>query len=269
MVQKTFHFLSGLPRSGSTVLASLLSQNPQVHVSPTSPLVGLMHGAKHMWDTAEHIKAYQAPKQIENVLGGMMQSFYAHVQKPVILDKNRAWANPENQGMLILALGRAPKIICTVRPVADVLASFIRLIRNNPQSVSFIDQELAALGEEKTDLNRCKLLMSEHGHVFQSWSVLKWGFEKYPRNMLFVEYDDLVAKPQEVLRRIYEFLELPAFVHDLQTITNPVPEDDERAYNLPGMHSVRPKLEKTAPNPREVLGEKIWGMYQGGEFWRK
>jgi branched-chain amino acid transport system permease protein len=36
------HVISGLPRSGSTLLSSLLSQNPDVYASISSPLLGAM-----------------------------------------------------------------------------------------------------------------------------------------------------------------------------------------------------------------------------------
>lgn len=36
------HFLSGLPRSGSTLLADILAQNPAVHAGMSSPLLGLV-----------------------------------------------------------------------------------------------------------------------------------------------------------------------------------------------------------------------------------
>ena len=41
------HLISGLPRSGSTLLAALLRQNPAVHAgvtSPVFPMVGAMLG---------------------------------------------------------------------------------------------------------------------------------------------------------------------------------------------------------------------------------
>ncbi len=265
--QKQFYLLAGLPRTGSTVLASILSQNPDIYVSATSPLVGIMHGAKHMWDTAEHIKAYAISGQIEAVMKGIVEGFYSHSSKPIILDKNRAWANSENQEMLGLALGHMPKIVCTVRPIADILSSFITLIRNNPNTTSFIDEELISIGEETTDTNRCKLLMSEAGHVFQSWSVLHIGSLKYRSNMLFVEYDDLVSHPERELMRIYNFLDVALFSHDVTHIINPVQEDDITAYNLPGMHSVRTTLGKISKDAKDVLGEKLYAQYQGGEFW--
>ncbi len=43
-MQYGLHFISGLPRSGSTLLAAILRQNPALHAGITSP-VGSMVGA--------------------------------------------------------------------------------------------------------------------------------------------------------------------------------------------------------------------------------
>jgi hypothetical protein len=37
--EKKFFFMAGLPRSGGTLLSSILSQNPDVYVSPQSTLL--------------------------------------------------------------------------------------------------------------------------------------------------------------------------------------------------------------------------------------
>lgn len=42
---KSFHFISGLPRSGSTLLAALLRQNPRFQADMTSGLGALVSGA--------------------------------------------------------------------------------------------------------------------------------------------------------------------------------------------------------------------------------
>ena len=41
-MEKTFHFISGLPRSGSSLLANVLAQNPRFCVSPTSGILDIM-----------------------------------------------------------------------------------------------------------------------------------------------------------------------------------------------------------------------------------
>ncbi|EUA91313.1 sulfotransferase [Mycobacterium ulcerans] len=38
---KAIHFISGLPRSGSTLLAALLRQNPRFQAGMSGPLAGL------------------------------------------------------------------------------------------------------------------------------------------------------------------------------------------------------------------------------------
>ncbi|MFS4516638.1 sulfotransferase, partial [Delftia tsuruhatensis] len=42
---RTLHFISGLPRSGSTLLAGILRQNPRFHAAMSSPVAGLVNGA--------------------------------------------------------------------------------------------------------------------------------------------------------------------------------------------------------------------------------
>ena len=48
-MKKQLHFLSGIPRSGSTVLAAILNQNPETHVSTTSGLVHALDGLANTW----------------------------------------------------------------------------------------------------------------------------------------------------------------------------------------------------------------------------
>ena len=39
-----FHFISGLPRSGTTLLSAILRQNPRFHANVTSPVASLFAG---------------------------------------------------------------------------------------------------------------------------------------------------------------------------------------------------------------------------------
>ena len=39
---RTIHFISGLPRSGSTLLAAILRQNPSLHAHISSPVGALI-----------------------------------------------------------------------------------------------------------------------------------------------------------------------------------------------------------------------------------
>ena len=39
----SFYFMAGLPRAGSTLLKSIIDQNPNVHTEPVSPVKELMY----------------------------------------------------------------------------------------------------------------------------------------------------------------------------------------------------------------------------------
>ena len=272
MRDKIFYFLSGLPRSGSTVLASILSQNPLIHVSPISILIGLVDSIRNVWDYSEHTKVHIVPGQYENMMKGLFHGLYHHIDNPIIIDKNRAWPHPLNILTLYQILGVAPKIICTVRDLPDILASFLRLIHNSQDSLSklsFIDKDLVSIDKECTDENRCNHLMSHQGHVFQAWSVLKWGYESQYRNCFhIVEYEDLVHDPGYVLLRIHDFLDVDQYRYNFEDIENSSQEDDS-LYGLPGMHSVRKSLHKKIydTSTKEVLGP-LYERYKGGSFWR-
>ena len=61
-MNKTFYFMAGLPRSGSTLLSSILNQNPRFYSGPSSPVLGAMFAVeqdfmgKKNWTENELIK---------------------------------------------------------------------------------------------------------------------------------------------------------------------------------------------------------------------
>ena len=70
---KTFYFLAGLPRSGSTVLASILNQNPEVYVTPTSPMLDLLVKNQDTFWELPPVKANPCPDQLTNVTRAMIR----------------------------------------------------------------------------------------------------------------------------------------------------------------------------------------------------
>jgi len=267
---KRFHFLAGLPRSGSTVLSSILSQNPALYASPNSALVELLVNVRNHLRVTEQARAFMQPGQEKDVLLAIMEGMYRFTDAPNILDKSRAWPHPENIKLLSDILPEEPKFIATVRDLPAALASFIALIEAHPEAESFVDRALKEKGLPLTTANRCEMLFSPGGTVWEAWYSLKMAFDAgYARLFHLVEYDDLAARPQETISGIYNFLGLEPYEHDLAAIFNKTPEDD-RVYNLPGMHDVRPALKKTSKDPAAVLGPDLAARYASvPHFWRE
>jgi sulfotransferase len=131
---KKIYFLSGLPRSGSTVLAALLQQHPEMHTTATSGLLDMLVGTLHAWaDSLSQRSCTKAneeqDKEIQRVLKAICETKYADIDKPVILDKARGWASDVNMPTMYNVLGYKPKIIATVRNVEDCVASMVRVAK--------------------------------------------------------------------------------------------------------------------------------------------
>lgn len=249
-MNKTLHFLSGIPRSGSTVLAAILNQNPMTHVSTTSGLVHALDGIANVWHSAGLLNENDKDRtKLAQTMRGMIDAFYEDTDKPIVIDKSRGWPIAQIQGAMAQVLGHQPKIIATVRSVHDCAASFVRIAK--PENLD----EFMASGQ----------LMD---HLKAAYISLQNGYNYAPENFLIVEYEDLIADPKAQLQRIHTFLDLPDFAYDFNNIDGSVvAEDDEQLHGTAGMHHVAPVLAKQhSQDPRDVLKHHYTSFCQP-EFW--
>jgi sulfotransferase len=270
--QKQYAFLSGLPRSGSTLLSSILNQNPAIHSGANSPMCGMMWHLEQSITATEQFNAYPKMHVVPPMVYGILESFYADRNESLVIDKSREWSMPQHLELLKRVLPYEPKIIITVRSIIEILASFINLVHNNASNVSFIDKEIEASQNfhfyRQPDETRCDSLMRPKGPIDNAlYGVM---FASQPENAKyfhFVEYDDIVANTPETIKGIYEFLGLEPFEHNYENIENKFHERDE-TYGLYGMHDVRRRLSRSTVNIGEVLTPYVLNKYSNMEFWR-
>lgn len=270
---KRFYYMAGLPRAGSTLLCSLLNQNPKFYATPSSPTPGVMLSAIQGFTGNELFYAYERPDAAKNVVSKLMPNFYEDIEAEVIIEKNRSWTN--NIEILKWYVDPEPKIICPVRGIDEILASFLAMIHRNPlkptdDTLNFIDQALVMKGQKLTDTNRCMHLISDAGVLGQAYVGLKDAFENHRKNIHFVEYNDLVANPALELARIYDFIGEPTYQHTFDDISNATQEADGSNYGLADMHEVRSVVEHRPDRvkPEDIVPEEILKSIQGEEFWR-
>lgn len=250
-MNKTFYFLAGLPRSGSTVLSALLNQHPDIHASGTSGMGEVMFNTFQAWKNSSAEQASPDPEQIKNVLRGIMSAKYQNVDKTIIIDKARNWAEASTIAVLKELLPYRPKIIATVRDIDDCAASFVRVSKPND-----IDDFLRNSG-----------LIS---HLKESYTVLHSGFQYDKSCFLFVEYEDMLNNSKKELDRIHEFLELTPFDYDFDHLDEYAPKElDEEIWNVPGLHTVAPKLQKRHNDKPEDVLEHLHYQFVQPCFWRE
>jgi sulfotransferase len=265
-MNKTYHFMAGLPRSGSTLLKSILDQNPNIHANPVSPVMELMYHTEEYLKQSEQYLGYPKPKSAYKIISSYIENYYFDREEPVIIDHCRAWSN--NIERIKTYITPNPKIICPVRDIAEILTSFITLVHRNDDQVSFIDQHLIEKGVTVDDDNRCQYLMSDDGIVEQAlWAQSQAFIKNDTRHLLMVEYDDLVNTPDETMRRIYDFLEMDYYDHNFKNVENNHRENDDQWY-LKDMHYVRKEVKKTSKKPEDVLSPYILNKYNKLEYWK-
>jgi len=239
-------FLSSIPRSGSTLLASLLEQRPDTYVSPTSNLGDIMGAVVGSFENNPATKAGQCSKdELYRTLKGIGDAKYANREESIIIDKGRMWPSPQIMETMNKVLGEQPKIIATVRPIAECISSFYVI-------------------DKGTDIKQWIKTSQLMEHLMQSYQALKAGYEAHPENFCLLEYDNLCDNPQGELDRISDFIGVERHVYNPHI--DQIKEDDN-AWKIENLHTLGSTIKKTGQNTRQILGDKLFEHYQGGEFW--
>lgn len=252
---KTYYFLSGLPRSGSTVLASILNQNPEVYVTPTSPMLNVSVAMQNAWREDPTVKANYFEDQIRNLTKAILPAYWQHRPESIIIDKGRGWS--KNMPTASALFGYPIKAISVERDLPSIMASWLTLLRKNPGN--FAERNVISKGFRPTDEN----LMAEMW--FNMVQDCMEGIAQIRKDALnqfiIVNYDDLITDPQTELNRITDFLNLPVWEYQFDNIINDTVDDDLVAWGLDGLHTIRSKLEKTAKPAIDVLGESLYNRF--------
>lgn len=254
---KTLYFLGGLPRSGSTLLGSLLNQHSEIYVSPTSPLGELVTEIEKIFNQLDIQYTFERNKVSYNVYSSVLANFYNHISKPIILDKHRFWG--KNIDTVKRFLSNKPKIILSYRSIPEVLTSYISLIERSKHEDNFIDNHLKNDNIPITNNNRAEYIWRYY--VAPSYESMIYAMTKYPEWIHLVEYNSLIETPQKELNRIYEFLNVSPHTNNFNNIKNYCAEEKDEKWGLRGLHDIRPKLSKISQNPVNIIGEENVQIY--------
>jgi sulfotransferase len=226
---KRYIGLSGLPRTGSTLLSSILSQNPKIHAEGNSAVCQLMWDMQcSVYDSS--ILQLTVSNRIDTgieLIKNIPNMYYKDVTASTVIDKCRSWTLPDNMAMLNKYFEHKPKVLVLERPLVEIVRSFVALRQaNNWQG----------------DLE-AELLDDWSEPIMRSYEGVKWAKANNNGEFLFVQYDDLLNNTKSTIDKIYEFCELESFEHDFNNIVNKHSEDDT-IYGMLGQHDIRPTISK-------------------------
>jgi sulfotransferase len=254
------HFVSGLPRSGSTLLSALLRQNPRFTAAMTSPVASLIGALLPKMSGASEFATFFDDARRREVLRAVVDAYYSDIANDrVVFDTNRTWTA---KAPLVKTLYPDARIICCVREVGWVIDSIEQMLRKNPTQLS----KVFNFRPGGTVYSRVETLMnSETGLVGLSWAAFReaW-FSENAKRLIVINYDSFVRNPKAVMARLYKELGEPLFDHNYENVAYDEPNYDAH-LGMPGLHKVQGRVEQ---RPREAcVPPDVFQKYADSNFW--
>jgi len=252
---KQLFFLVALPRSGNTLFASIMNQNPEIAATPNSITLEIMKDLFLLKQT-DVFHNYPDHKSLDNVLDAVYDNYYKDWPQRIIIDRGPVMT-PNNLSLIQKYYKRPFKCIVLLRNLMDVLASYMQWYTENPDA--FPNRYNC-----KNDDEKLSMIMNKEGAVAKDLEAIKNSYN-YPGLCHYVKYDDMVTQPEQEFRKIYQFLNEPYFNHRFnnldQVSVNGLSYDDRivgsnmhKLFDGPVRKVYNPYIEKIPERIKEKYG---------------
>lgn len=256
---KKYHLITGLPRSGTTLLSTILKQNPKFESSISGPLARFVRAIIQESSAQGGYRFECPPEKRKKLINGLFESYYDDPTKEVCFNQNRGW------GLLlptIKDLYPDAKILMCVRDIGWILDSFEVLQRKNPY-------EFTNMFNPEENINvytRCETLLNPGRSLGFAYNASKQAFfSEHKKSIMVIEYEQLAKDPESIIKALYAFIKEPLFKHDFSNVAASYDNFDDDVQ-LPGLHTTRAKVDFLQRNT--ILPMDIWQRVKGMEFWR-
>lgn len=246
------HALVGLPRAGSTLLANVLSQHPDIYVSGTSALsqavdavVTVLSGhAEIQADLANVPGSYD---RYRTALRQLAHGWYCDRTEAHVIDKGRGWIT---QRALLEQIEPGSTMIVTVRDPRDVIAS----IERKHRQTAIFHSPVASTIYDAADL-----LMKQDGMVGGPMKWIEDVIRRAQPGVVWVRYEQFVTMPDVVVATIHKALGLDdadAFVHDFDGVEN-VATDLDALYRNKYPHDGSGRIKPSGQHWSDILDPQL------------
>jgi sulfotransferase len=249
-MSKTIHFVSGLPRAGSTLLMNLLAQNPRVHATATSGLHEIGYIARQ-FSVTEEFKTIPNPQDGETlfydyVKGGCENAFNRLTERPVVVDKCRSWVGHLD---MLFAIWPDAKVLVPVRDMRGILASFEKKWRMHPFPFTGVEKQSPQNWTTVEKRAQGWLNIPPLGIAVERLSD---AVKRYKNKLHFVHFEDLTENPEETMKKIWNYLDETPFKHDFHNVAQYTTEHE---LGWPyGDHKIKNQVAPLPKDWHDVLG---------------
>ena len=252
---KQLLFLVAQPRSGNTLFASIMNQNPDIASTPNSITLEIIKDL-HLLKQTDVFLNFQDHKSLDNVLDTVFDTYYKDWLQRIIIDRGPVMLDG-NFKLMQKHFKRPFKCIVLLRDLMDVLASYMQWYTENPDA--FINRH-----NLKNDEEKLSMIMNKDGAVAKDLEAIKNSYN-YKDMCHYVKYDDMVTNSEQEFKKIYEFLGEPYFNHRFnnldQVSVNGLSYDDKivgsnmhKLFDGPVRKVYNPYIEKIPERIRQKYG---------------
>lgn len=248
--------VTGLPRSGSTLLCQLLAEHPEIGCEGhSSPLCNLILALRRLVSDDQFflsqldVQFEQSYANLKSAMQGFLRGWHEQNGRPVVVDKNRAWLHCIE---LLLELAPEAKLVVTVRELGQIYGS-IEAQHQKTLLVDFIDH-LA----DYDCFGRADQLFAKDKAVGAPLISLRAMADLPPKvkeRIYLLKFEDLMAAPGPTMDRLYAWLGVAPHTHDFGRLTVR-PHESDSHYRMkyrhrqhdhlaaPARHEVPPRIQR-------------------------
>ncbi len=209
-------FIVGMPRSGTTLLASILSNHRAIGTAGELSTLGDL-AAQLGKLTASGAPYPAVVKQLTQAAAAELVTKYEHrlrrdiaAEVPLVIDKNPL--NFRHLGLITLLFPQARIIHCTRQPLDTCLSNYF--------------QRFPLHMDYSFDLRNIAHFYSQYARLMQHWRAIP------AVKMIEVSYEDMILQTEQTARAVLEFLELEWEARCLAPHTNPSPVETASQWQV-------------------------------------
>ena len=263
MVPK-FVGVTGLPRSGSTLLCQLLGQHPEVYSDGrSSPLCNTLITIRRMVSDdvfflsqldMEFSKSYG---HLASAMQGYLRGWHHDCQSPMVVDKSRGWLRAIE---LLLNIDPDAKLIVCLRDLGQIYGS----IEAQHQRTILLD-----FSDHLADFDRFsradQLFMKDKviGSPLTALHAVADLPKEVQARLYYLRFEDLMDRPAACLKHLFDWLGVAPFDIELENLRRGSTESDSH-YRMKYLHNHQ---ERIAPPGRHEIPAKIQTLIDAAYPW--
>ena len=245
--------VTGLPRSGSTLICQLLAEHPHIQSEGmSSPIFGALQALRSNLTENEFLLSQldgdfaRVYTRVQRSCRAFASAWWNETEKPIVLDKHRGWLN---QIDLAIDLDADVQMVVCVRELGQIFGS----IESQHQKTIWLDfpDKMANL----SPYARADKLFGVSGVIGGPLRSLQ-AVQDYPhelqKRLFFVVFEHLMSDPVQVMKDLFDWLGIMTFEIDPNKLTVRTHEADSY-YRFKYSHNIQKEIippEKHFISPR-------------------